>query len=1196
MIHQDIWRWLKQLQAHRPQRHSPRIWRRRRVAALFLLVLLVGFSGFYGYFTAGQRLGDRVITALERVTGGQVVIREATLSILEQVRIKGLEIYLPNGPKINKNLIFSAEDVILQHEPLSLLKRRLVINNIVSYGTLLNILYDPESGRTNLQQLLTIHGVRPQAERPRIVIRQGLIRYQEIGGGPGSRVVQQPVSGNIYPHPKQGDTYGFELHASGEGILPQSSLQGEYQFGTGRLTTHGKFILELINFTDLPEQVARWWEQYNISEVAGEVMTQSHYDPVEGSSLDLTLKKGAFRVPLGNRLLPLAQVNARIHFTPEHIEIQDLSGRFGELCGFYIQGTYRGYAPQADFDVEVHTEGLVVPTGLWNSPPLVSGQEPHQTLKNMEDLLTLLPRETLREIGQFSPTGPMDVAATWSRHNQMDATYHIECIGRDTSVRYLPFPYPLEAVRGRVVFEPNRVEIGPLISHQDAMEVSLEGFWRKEPVDARLDVLVKARRVPLDERLYGALNSWQQRLWEKLSAAGMVNIVYHTTREPQQERKEKLDLSLVDVQLRYADLPLPLTAVKGEVTYTSDYIDVAIQEAIGAEGRLAIIGRIEPLTEGRPVANLDVSFQGLRLNEGFAEVLGGTSGDFWRRLNLRGVFAGQGYFVVPLILASEPNRSFLSGPVDYRLDFTANNGRLKDTFFSYELTQMEMTGVLNPRQLEITNLAGRHGGSQLSLTGWIQHQGRYLLQLQGEPLFFDDDLWGNLQKLGWGTDHPVRLLGPTQMQLNVENDAEGTVAYTAVIEPQGGVLQLKDVDEPFRNVRGRVVIEPNQILIGELLSEDGPARFRVEGQVITEPDHQSVDLHLQASALPMKQQFRQLLPGALRTLLQQTELQGAMEQMDIQLTRQQQGPDQDLWQATGMMVIDQAAFTSPLQVDHMHARLEGQGRYEAAGKTLQFSGRLTDTNLRVSQRPLEAMKADFTYDSGNGQLVVRDLSGRLCQGRLAGQVQAQIADKDIHYELQLLFEAIDLAQLVNTGRDESRQHHRLQGRFNGWFNLSGEVGDIRSRQGRFLFLVKNGVLWELPIMAQILNVLNLALPEQGAFNYASLSGDIVGSQTRFDDIQLKGSALSLSGAGTMQSPGNKLDLNFVVDPPRYLQNLPVITSFVNAVRPSLIQVRISGTFEEPNVDSVALPGIEEALRQWQPSAEDAARIPLPPLH
>jgi len=68
----------------------------------------------------------------------------------------------------------------------------------------------------------------------------------------------------------------------------------------------------------------------------------------------------------------------------------------------------------------------------------------------------------------------------------------------------------------------------------------------------------------------------------------------------------------------------------------------------------------------------------------------------------------------------------------------------------------------------------------------------------------------------------------------------------------------------------------------------------------------------------------------------------------------------------------------------------------------------------------------------------------------------------------------------------------------------------------------------------------------------------------------------------MKDPNNHLELFFEVESPHKLPNIPIISSFIRAVSPSLMQVQVSGNFDDPQVEPVAFPSRGKALRQSSP--------------
>ena len=110
-------------------------------------IVLVAVLAMISYHLAGERFRTHTIEALKRITGGDVVLDHAEITVLRQIRIKGLSIYLPRSDHNERNLILQADDVILLHNPWSFLKQKLQVTQITANGAHLNVWYDHEFSR-----------------------------------------------------------------------------------------------------------------------------------------------------------------------------------------------------------------------------------------------------------------------------------------------------------------------------------------------------------------------------------------------------------------------------------------------------------------------------------------------------------------------------------------------------------------------------------------------------------------------------------------------------------------------------------------------------------------------------------------------------------------------------------------------------------------------------------------------------------------------------------------------------------------------------------------------------------------------------------------------------------------------------------------------------------------------------------------
>ncbi len=1192
---------LDALKAQRPLRRSPRIWRRRRIGAFLLLVLLAGLTLGYRYYTAGQRLRALAIDALERVTGGQVTVEQAQFSILEQVRLKGVRIYPPQESLEKDNLVFAAQDVILTHEPLSLLQQRLVIRRITAFGTTLNIIYNRQTEKTNLHALIRPGGVMPEQERPNIVLRDGEVLYHEVDRDQKTRVARQQVAGSILPDPSQHEYYRFELHSADEGLLQHSSLSGRLNLQTGEFAAEGGFLLEMVDFANLPERVAAWWQKLGIDNPQGRVVTRNHYDPRKGHELQVTLDGGAFTVPVGKSRLALHDVIAKLNFFPHGVTIEECRGIIGKEARFLLTGDYAGYRDNEPFTLELQTEGLIIPEQQWRAPAeAAEDSEPHQAL--IGELLALLPKQTQEAIREFEPTGAIDFIAKLHREEaDREPAYQIICQGKGAAARYYDFPYPLQNVRGNLVFEPDHITIGPLTARRGRQKIDLQGWWRNIQNQSTYEVHLQAENVTLDDSLYQCLSPWQQQLWKKLAPTGETEVSYRAVQSRGKPLEEFLTAKMTG-GMQYQDFPLPLTEVRAELNYDPNELSFHLTHAATAGGTLAMTGRIQHAPTLMP-ADLNLKFQGLRLDGAFADILNPEAAAFWKKLGLSVVADGEGTFRLPAndFQADSSSPPAADKPVQYDIQFDIADGRFCYQTIPYELTGLRGKGRLTESRLTFTDLQAEHQASHFTLSGWVQNDEGYELSLRGNPLLADADLHQALEPFRFGIWEQVRFWGPMLTEVQLHGRPQAAPYYRAIIEPQGCRLRLVTNDYELTQVTGRIVAEPNRLRMEPLVSAPNGRRLEVRGLMSGDAREHELDLGLEAQNWPLNAKLLDLLPGTAGRLFAQADPNGLIEDMNLHIVRHLRRHQEpvDQWNSQGRLRVTHTSLRHPMSITDITGQVNGELHYDGMKQSLTLNGQAEASRLQVRQQVITDAKGMLTYDPTDKTVVFKDFHANVCEGSVSGQMRAGVTGDALRYEMQLEFGDINLNSFLNAGKEPSVRHE-VPGRFDGWFNvaeggLDEVTGGIKPREGRFVFILRQAVLGKLPLLGQIFQVLNLALPDEGTFHQAEIAGDLLEETARFDRIQLHSNALDMTGAGSMQFPEQTVDLIFIVNPPRYLLEVPIITSFLHAVGPKLMQVRVTGPFNNPLVTSVALPDLDETLQQIAPpTTPTPARTPPPP--
>jgi hypothetical protein len=155
-------------------------------------------------------------------------------------------------------------------------------------------------------------------------------------------------------------------------------------------------------------------------------------------------------------------------------------------------------------------------------------------------------------------------------------------------------------------------------------------------------------------------------------------------------------------------------------------------------------------------------------------------------------------------------------------------------------------------------------------------------------------------------------------------------------------------------------------------------------------------------------------------------------------------------------------------------------------------------------------------------------------------------------------------------------------------SLQQTFGARGERTGRGGLVVKDGVLYNVPLAMGLLQVATLRLPLARSFDGASMDYYLRDDRVTFERIVLESKGINLAGAGTLTLTNRALDLNFVTETPNDW-NLPILSPILRTTRRELLQLAVTGTVDNPKVTPVPFSGITSALRNLLPIPRETNR-------
>jgi len=1184
------------LRSRRPRHHSPRQWRRIYINAMVLLLLLGSTSSFLWYYTGDERIRTQVINTLQKVSGGEVELDYASLNFLRQIRIKNLCVYLPNRPHQDENLVFAAHDVILEHNPISLLKKQLRLNRIVAQSARLKIWYDLDRQATNLQLLKIPRITVMSGKKATVVLRHAVIEYHEIVAGKISPALRQGVAGRFYPHQDLRDVYEFELSGDRYNLLRESSLRGSFNFKTRQLITEGKFFLDAADISSLPPRLDSWRRFYQKCLPDGQLLVHSEFSPSTGHKTELTFHNCGLQIPLSQtaQKLPLDNIQAQIVCTDKEIQVRKFTTDIENLFQLQLHGTLKGYSRQVPFDFVFQTRGLHIPSGQWqmfdpNTPQ--PGSPPENLSLKKRATLTALAQSSSASIRKiirkYQPTGSMDLQVRIVRDRQSvpasqvspnSVLYQGKIFCHDVSAQYHKFPYLIHGLRGEVTFDPNEVIVGPLETQESRPDINARAYWRKTGQFA-LDI--NAQGVKLDSRLYQALTPPQKQIWNQFTPGGIANIRYRYSAKPPWTPAMNLDVELLNVNARYDNFPIPLSKIKGHFHWDPNYVDFDIRQARAASGDVSVTGAINNIKSSAAQVQYYVHFHDVLLDKNLAANIRGFREYFNEQLDINGRMTGHGKFefVTDFGLNNRNSQESaienLSPSSNYQVKFKLHNGNFLYQKYPYPLNNIQAECTLINDQLTISSLQGRHKDSHIEMAGTLRDPNHYNLQITGKPLELTEQLrqaMGKNLSNFWSSLEPE---GKINLALHLQRRPERpALDYSAKITSLDCSVHPPQLDYKINHINGTIEANPKSIVLANLKSIDNNTIIELNGHLRQAPSAGNYDLKLKTINLPINNSLKKVLPENMH---RHFELHQPAGEIDADLRILRRKAENTEWVIIGRAGLRNGSCDI---ADNINITLEGQSNYGSRAKELNLKARLLSGEMSLKKRSITKMTANIDYDQAKKQLKFTEITSDFCQGRLAGHVRANFDSGHMGYEMDIKFLDANLAEFLYSDRAKVRKYKNPRGRLNGWITQAKHASS-EPRRGSFHFIVQDAVLGELPIFAQLLHVPNLSLPKEGAFNNASFSGHIMGQTTYFNAIHLQGSAVSLSGAGLMTAPENHLKLILVVDPPQWMTNVPVLGDLFRIISPELVQLRVQGPFEKPTVQSAAFPSFGAALKQFE---------------
>ncbi len=393
---------------------------------------------------------------------------------------------------------------------------------------------------------------------------------------------------------------------------------------------------------------------------------------------------------------PLTRASASFLLSDAEIRVTNAGGRLGD-------GTFR---------LNYQQNGLFEPK-TWK----LSGIAKRLKFDHVTALSHSFPAGCNRFCKDFSPQGQCDIDFSIG-HNGNSKFRQLNADLRDTSFRFVKFPYFVDQCEGRVELLDDVMTLD-LKSMATAVPMTLKGNITNPGIDAtyHLDISVPGQ-VPIDEKLLKALDAIPPlarvvRAFRPTGQVGGTGTVIK--RLPRGNVDKYFDVDLKSVDIRHEHFAFPIRNITGTVSAAN--LDFTFRDLAGINGNATITSA----GQWNPREGLSSSFvcQNVNLDDQLKHALSPELQEIWNGFRPRGTVAGMkvnmtmpiGHKSVNVVLDADlqdPGRG-------------KSNVSIFPHWFPYEINHLGGRVLIGDGRISAQGINGNHDRTWLSCEG----TGRY---------------------------------------------------------------------------------------------------------------------------------------------------------------------------------------------------------------------------------------------------------------------------------------------------------------------------------------------------------------------------------------------------------------------------------------------------------------------------------------
>jgi len=753
---------------------------------------------------------------------------------------------------------------------------------------------------------------------------------------------------------------------------------------------------------------------------------------------------------------------------------------------------------------------------------------------------------------------------------------------KKSSARYVKFPYRLHNLTGTVHFRPDgKVELKNIVGAHGPGRIVVNGLLGGR-VSQEGDLSVTGENIELDDELLNCFDARDRDLCRQFNATVRANVRVHMRRPvsphdtPAPPWRSEIDVTFVDGSVNMQGFPYPLDGLTGSMHIAQGRLTVSRLCGRRSGATVCVSGWARDAGEAGFELALDLEATRVPLDA----VLGRALPDAGRRLYERFTPSGKAD-VTGRLFIPEPGR-----PLDCDLKAVVSQASLAIPPGTARIVDGRAVLHIQPDRLVVESLEAKFGESPLSIRGRIplaSDDPDLSLHLRSERMKLDDrlrdalpdplpDVWDSFQPRGLaGLDVRYERSVPASQPTG---GVKPIVDYAVIIDPIDCNARYEAFPLPLKNVTGRVVVTPGKVKIERITARHEETSLDLSGQVDLLGDRTEMTLSVDAGNVGFSEPLRQAVPWRLRRLWNDIKPRGRANLRFKKLTLTLRPGEPARWTFDAVAELNGVSLTLGTELTEITGRLRASGE---VGEKFAFAGELDWPRAKVDGRLVTGLTAGFSRPPGSSRLSVEDIVGEFCQGTIIGRMEFDETPGGSRYGLTLTARDVSLGALLNAKLQPGEEPVKLEGVVMGNLALTGRSGDFASRRGGGTVLIHDAQMLKVPFLLAMMQVIHLAIGDDNAFHDARLTFIVDGDELIFEEIDLRGKALSMVGAGRVKTATQEMDLTLLVGSPLRLPRIEVLSELMEGFARELVEVRVEGTFGKPSFRAEIVRSIKKTL-------------------